>query len=293
MEELAEEAGITVRTLRFYRERKLIPPPRREGRIAWYDDHHLARLRTIARPPGARPHPRRHRRTPLRLRIGRDVGEVLGLRRHRLALSEETPVRLTPEELADYFEGEVTAENLAAAMDLGYLAIDGDEIVHISRRLLDASTELVGQGVPLAAVLEAGRQVREHADALADLFTNLIRTHVLDDILDRTAAGDRGPREVDPCRNHARPSGRGGGDVDGHGPPRPRGTRGVGTRTRLRGGAGPRRARGHPPHQALSRARRSKTTVTGAWSLHRSSCVAARSTKAFTARPARPGVPPG
>jgi len=48
MEELARQAGITVRTLRFYRERKLLPPPRREGRIAWYDDHHLARLRTIA-----------------------------------------------------------------------------------------------------------------------------------------------------------------------------------------------------------------------------------------------------
>ncbi|MFE5606089.1 MerR family transcriptional regulator, partial [Streptomyces sp. NPDC056540] len=47
-EELAEAAGIPVRTLRFYRERKLLPPPRREGRIAWYDDHHLARLRTIA-----------------------------------------------------------------------------------------------------------------------------------------------------------------------------------------------------------------------------------------------------
>ncbi|MER5845459.1 MerR family DNA-binding transcriptional regulator, partial [Streptomyces prasinus] len=27
--ELARLAGITVRTLRFYRERKLIPPPRR------------------------------------------------------------------------------------------------------------------------------------------------------------------------------------------------------------------------------------------------------------------------
>lgn len=48
MEELAEAAGITVRTLRFYRERKLIPPPRREGRIAWYDEHHLARLHTIS-----------------------------------------------------------------------------------------------------------------------------------------------------------------------------------------------------------------------------------------------------
>ena len=29
--ELAEKAGITLRTLRFYRERRLLPPPRREG----------------------------------------------------------------------------------------------------------------------------------------------------------------------------------------------------------------------------------------------------------------------
>ena len=64
--------------------------------------------------------------------------------------TEETPVRLTPEELADYFEGEVTPENLAAALDLGYLATDGDEIVHISRRLLDVSAALVREGVPLS-----------------------------------------------------------------------------------------------------------------------------------------------
>jgi DNA-binding transcriptional MerR regulator len=48
MEELARLAGITVRTLRFYRERKLIPPPRREGRIAWYDD---TTSRACARSP--------------------------------------------------------------------------------------------------------------------------------------------------------------------------------------------------------------------------------------------------
>ncbi|MFJ6750797.1 MULTISPECIES: MerR family transcriptional regulator [unclassified Streptomyces] len=199
MAELAKEAGITVRTLRFYRERKLIPPPRREGRIAWYNDHHLARLRTIG---GLLE--RGHTLGGIAellsaFESGRDVGEVLGLQSAIVSpWSEETPVRLTPEELADHFSGEVTVENLAASMDIGYLAVDGDEFVHISRRLLDASTELVDKGIPLAAVLEAGRQVRVHADALADLFTNLIRTHVLDDILDRTAAGEPpAPHEVD------------------------------------------------------------------------------------------------
>ncbi|WP_156727190.1 MerR family transcriptional regulator [Streptomyces apocyni] len=176
MEELAELAGITVRTLRFYRERKLLPPPRREGRIAWYDSHHLARLRTITALLE-----RGHTLNAIAdlteaFESGRDVGEVLGLGEP----TEETPVRLTPEALADYFEDEATPENLAAALDLGYLATDGDEIVHISRRLLDVSATLVRQGVPLAAVLDAGKRVRDHADALAELFTTTIRTHIPD-----------------------------------------------------------------------------------------------------------------
>ncbi len=172
MEQLAEAAGITVRTLRFYRERKLIPPPRREGRIAWYDDTHLARLRTIAALLE-----RGHTLSGIAelaeaFDQGRDVGDLLGLG----APTEEVPVRLTPEELADHFGDQATSENLAAALDLGYLGTDGGEIVHISRRLLDVSAALVREGVPLADVLSAGRRVREHAEALATLFTDLILT---------------------------------------------------------------------------------------------------------------------
>ena len=172
MEELARLAGITVRTLRFYRERKLIPPPRREGRIAWYDDHHLARLRTIAALLE-----RGHTLTGIAelaeaLDHGRDVADVLGV-----TPTEEEPVRLTPEEHAARFEGQVTPENLAAALDLGYLGTDGDEIVHISRRLLDVSSALVREGIPLAEVLTAGRRVREHVDAMADMFADLVLRH--------------------------------------------------------------------------------------------------------------------
>ncbi|WP_335938153.1 MerR family transcriptional regulator [Streptomyces sp. PTD5-9] len=173
MEELAEAAGIPARTVRFYRERGLISPPRREGRIAWYDDHHLARLRTII---GLLE--RGHTLSGIAdlaraFESGRDVAEVLGLGEP----TEETPVHLAPEQLADYFAGETSAENLATALELGYLAVDGDRIVHISRRLLEASAELVREGVPLATVLAAGRRVREHADALAELFVGVLESH--------------------------------------------------------------------------------------------------------------------
>ncbi|MER6128204.1 MerR family transcriptional regulator [Streptomyces sp. NPDC001795] len=173
MAELAKEAGITVRTLRFYRERKLIQPPRREGRIAWYDDTHLARLRTISALLE-----RGHTLNGIAelaeaFDHGRDVGDLLGVG----APTEEIPVRLTPEDLADVFGTEATPENLAAALDLGYLGTDGGEIVHISRRLLEVSAALVREGFPLADVLAAARRVREHAEALADVFTDLMARH--------------------------------------------------------------------------------------------------------------------
>ncbi|MER5783924.1 MerR family transcriptional regulator [Streptomyces mobaraensis] len=187
MADLAREAGITVRTLRFYRERGLVPPPRREGRIAWYDGTHLTRLRTITALLE-----RGHTLGGIADLLaafegGRDVAELLGLDgASPIPWSRETPVRLGAEELADTFAGQVTPENLAAALDIGYLAVDGEEFVHVSRRLLDASTELVRAGVPLSAVLEAGRRVRPHADALAEIFTDLIRTHTRPDHTVRT-----------------------------------------------------------------------------------------------------------
>ncbi len=191
MAELAAKAGVSVRTLRFYRERRLLPPPRRQGRVAWYSDAHLSRLRTIATLLE-----RGHTLGGIAELIaawenGRDVGELLGLEKAiATPWSEETPVRLTPQELADSFGSEVTADNLAAALEIGYIAVDGENVVHVSRRLLDASSALVREGVPLAAVLAAGREVRRHVDALADLFTVLTRTHVVDPVCDDLAPGE-------------------------------------------------------------------------------------------------------
>jgi len=47
VEEVARRADVSVDTIRFYQKRQLLPPPRREGRIAWYGDDHLDRLARI------------------------------------------------------------------------------------------------------------------------------------------------------------------------------------------------------------------------------------------------------
>jgi DNA-binding transcriptional MerR regulator len=47
VQELARQAGITVELLRSYQSKGLLPPPRHEGRVAWYGPRHLERLRLI------------------------------------------------------------------------------------------------------------------------------------------------------------------------------------------------------------------------------------------------------
>jgi DNA-binding transcriptional MerR regulator len=47
VEELARRADVSVDTIRFYQKRRLLPPPTREGRVAWYGDDHVERLARI------------------------------------------------------------------------------------------------------------------------------------------------------------------------------------------------------------------------------------------------------
>ncbi|SDP69839.1 DNA-binding transcriptional regulator, MerR family [Actinopolyspora xinjiangensis] len=47
IDELASRAGVTVRTVRFYASRGLLPPPRLRGRVGLYGADHLARLDLI------------------------------------------------------------------------------------------------------------------------------------------------------------------------------------------------------------------------------------------------------
>ena len=48
IEDLAHRSGATVRTIRAYQDRGLLPRPERRGRANVYGDTHLARLRQIA-----------------------------------------------------------------------------------------------------------------------------------------------------------------------------------------------------------------------------------------------------
>ncbi|MFC5909743.1 MerR family transcriptional regulator [Streptacidiphilus monticola] len=188
-EELAREAGIPVRTLRFYREKRLLPPPRRDGRVVWYSEDHLARLRIIARLLE-----RGHTLGGIAELLaaweqGRDVAELLGLEGAIAApWSAESPVPVTRAELRAAYPGQVDDDAVAAAQKLGYLRGEGEELTHVSRRLLDASAQLVASGVPLRDVLDTAVGVRASAEALAGQFVELISRHLFRDLASLTPA---------------------------------------------------------------------------------------------------------
>src|ERR1700730_4910244 len=47
VEQLSVRSGVSVDTIRYYQSKPLLEPPRRQGRVAWYDDGHLERLARI------------------------------------------------------------------------------------------------------------------------------------------------------------------------------------------------------------------------------------------------------
>ncbi|WP_280394564.1 MerR family transcriptional regulator [Nocardia brasiliensis] len=49
IEQLAQQAGTSVRSVRVYHERGVLPPPQLKGRTGFYGPEHLSRVRTISR----------------------------------------------------------------------------------------------------------------------------------------------------------------------------------------------------------------------------------------------------
>ncbi|MFI0486510.1 MerR family transcriptional regulator [Actinomadura sp. 9N215] len=178
--ELAKVADVPVRTLRYYQERKLLPPPRRVGRIGLYSEDHLARLRMIANLLE-----RGHTLEGIRELLsaweeGRDIGTVLGVERAvTTPWSNEVSVTMTLDELTALFPGEADPEFVERAVALGHIELDGDHVTYWSRRQLDATVTLVRAGVPLEEVLSAGRELQRSMDDLAAMFVRLIATHVV------------------------------------------------------------------------------------------------------------------
>jgi DNA-binding transcriptional MerR regulator len=180
IDELAREAGVTSRNIRAYQTRGLLPSPRMEGRVGYYDEGHLARLRYIASLQE-----RGFSLAAIQCLLdaweaGRGLNDVLGFEEALTApWSDETPERIPLEQLMEQFpEGLERPELLLRSIELGLLVEVDGELEAPSPRLYRVGVELVAAGVPLAAVLDEYERLVVDADRIAGRFVALFESNV-------------------------------------------------------------------------------------------------------------------
>jgi len=180
IDELSRRSGVTSRNIRAYQTRGLVPPPRMLGRVGYYDDGHLARLRYVAGLQG-----RGFSLAAIQALLeawdeGRDLTDVLGFEEVLTApWSDEKPERLGAERLLELFPE--TVENpalLDRALELGLLTVVDDEFEAPSPGLIRVGAGLVAAGIPLAAALDEYERLAADAARIADRFVTLFEDHV-------------------------------------------------------------------------------------------------------------------
>lgn len=176
IDELSQKTGQSSRAIRYYQTRGLLPPPRVEGRIGYYDDQHLDRLTLIQELQGE----------GLNLQaIGWLLGgagsvasdELRGLKRAVLdGWVVEEPVEISVEELVSELGlEELDLELVGRAQRLGLLELDEDagHVRILLPTILRAGRELDAMGVGIARALDVLELLRASAETVAHAFVEL------------------------------------------------------------------------------------------------------------------------
>ncbi len=169
IDELAREAGTTTRNVRAYQTRGVLNPPQIIGRIGYYTDEHLTRLKLISRL--------QQRGFGLQAindllsahDTGSSLGDVLGFSDALMApWTDEVPESVTREQLEEMFP-EIRADGslITKAVDLDLLSPEGDGWTIPSPRLMRVGAELVSVGIPLAVVLKQAELMKADIDSLS------------------------------------------------------------------------------------------------------------------------------
>ncbi|MFJ9612610.1 MerR family transcriptional regulator [Streptomyces noursei] len=187
IEDLAHLSGATVRTIRAYQDRGLLPRPERRGRANVYGDAHLARLRQIADLLD-----RGYTLASIKELLeawdaGRDLGGVLGLVAEIDGpWTDEKPTRITRDDLDAAFGGTPNEQAVAEAVELGVLVrvpARDDEFLVPSPQELAVASELHAAGVPLLAISGHLRELRGQVEHIASRFLDFTAEHVFQSFL--------------------------------------------------------------------------------------------------------------
>ncbi|MCK8676360.1 MerR family transcriptional regulator [Streptomyces lichenis] len=209
IEDLARLGGATVRTVRAYQDRGLLPRPERRGRANVYGDEHLARLQQIADLLE-----RGYTLASIKELLeawdtGRGLGGVLGLVAEvHGPWTDEQEDRISRAELDAAFGGTPDEDAVREAVELGVLErVPGrdDEFVVPSPQELAVAVELYAAGVPLAAISEHLRELRGQVEHIAGRFLEFTTEHVFARYLDRRPPTDADAAEAAALVRRLRP----------------------------------------------------------------------------------------
>ncbi|MEV7281872.1 MerR family transcriptional regulator [Streptomyces sp. NPDC093111] len=209
IEDLAHHSGATVRTIRAYQDRGLLPRPERRGRSNVYGDTHLARLRQIADLLD-----RGYTLASIKELLeawdaGRGLGGVLGLVAEVDGpWTDEEADRISRAELDARFGGRPDEDAVQEAIELGVLERIPDrdtEYLVPSPQELAVAAELYAAGVPLAAITGHLRELRGQVEHIASRFLEFTTEHVFARYLEHRPPTDADATEAATLVRRLRP----------------------------------------------------------------------------------------
>jgi DNA-binding transcriptional MerR regulator len=192
IEQLARSAGVAVDTIRFYQGKGLLESPRREGRVTWYAESHLDRLRRI----------KELQQQGFTLTVIQRflTGELEPSDEALVAAVTRPPAPQTLT-LAELAERSGVAEPLLASLQQAGLLVPvegGDEPLYPADDLdaIAAGMKLIAAGVPLGALLELGKDYSAAVDRTARKAVDLFDRHVRERIQAEGGATEAAERRL-------------------------------------------------------------------------------------------------
>jgi DNA-binding transcriptional MerR regulator len=184
IEELARLGGTTTRNIRVYRDRGLLHPPLRVGRIALFNDTHLTRLRLITSLLD-RGYNIAHVHEMLSAwEQGKNLGDMLGLESAIAgSWATEKPERMSVADAKRLVDDDAGFERM---IGLGVVRLEdsGDvqEAVIVRPKLIEAFNEIRQYGVASEKLIDLHEQIAPLIDQISGLLVQAGIEHVVDRI---------------------------------------------------------------------------------------------------------------
>ena len=174
IEQLARAAGVAVDTIRFYQGKGLLDAPRREGRVTFYGEGHVERLRRIKEL--------QQQGFTLTV-IQRFLTGELEPSDEALVAAVTHPAAPQTMTLAELAERSGVAEPLLMSLQQAGLLVPiegGDEALYPADDLeaIAAGMKLIAAGVPIGALMDLGKDHAAAVDRTARQAVDLFDRHV-------------------------------------------------------------------------------------------------------------------